>query len=951
MWRKISCLSGGGKTKFIATSLLARHRIQLRQTVSNTGIPRGLCYPTCVAGDSTLSCSRFSTKGKTNSNKKKKKNSDPMEGTKQQKTLQSFFGGGSKTDPGGSTTASKREREGNNNVHESGSTPSPEPLNSQGSNASNRNGASSPKKAKEKSGNTREDLGKENSEDVVQGQPRKRLRKRSKAIEESSDMSQESDTSSNDKTTSVAAIDTNDSPNTSSHVLGEYHPVDSVSHFWSVNQPVPYRALTDCFRHIEDTSSRLAIQETLCNLFRSIITLSPFDLLPSIYLCSSKLAPAYEGVELGLGDALLTKAIAQATGREIRDVKALAKTEGDLGLVAEKSRTQQKTLGFAARKKPLEVKHVYDVFREIASASGNKMQERKVEAIKKLLVQAEGEHAESRYIIRCLQGKLRIGMAENTVLTALAHAFTITPPVSVAAEVSKASSSTPSGMAGTWASTFDTRVTSSGKAREKTATQAELEEAVQILRQVFSEVPSFDAVVPALLSGGVHKARERCALTPGVPVTPMLAKPTKGVSEVLDRFENQQFTCEWKYDGERAQIHKFHDKDGQACVKIFSRNSEDTTGKYPDLAEVVPSAEGPVSKESNTTFLKEIERAVCVGDKDDQDVEPPQFGTKLEFDFQVDKYDTVDTYVMDGEVVAYDPQERRLLPFQKLSTRARKDVTTENIKVQVIYAAFDLLYLNGQSLLREPFAKRRAMLHHHFLEVPGKFAFANGADYTGEDVNDVDAYLKASVDGNCEGLMVKTLMKDATYEPAKRSLNWLKLKKDYMDGLTDSFDLVPVGAWYGKGKRTGWFGSYLLATYDDEEEEFQTIARVGTGFSDKKFNELSEMFKGDCIICDSKPKNVRVGNGLTAPHVWFEPKFVWEVKAADLSISPVHTAAVGKAAAGKGIALRFPRFLQVREDKNAEDCTNANQVLQMYYDQPQVSNSTAPEGEDDDDIL
>lgn len=849
---------------------------------------------------------------------------------KQQSTLQSFFGGGGGNIASSSSSVGNKATDKENELH--GKLPE-----TSGSGKRTKN----------------QDPDKENTEeeDEVVTQQRKRLRKRDApaAQDQSAPEETRKDEASQQKASQEQADEeqTSGDPNV---VYGDYHPVDSVSKFWSVNEPVPYRALTDCFRHIEEISSRLAIQETLCNLFRSIIALSPFDLLPTIYLCSNKLAPAYEGVELGLGDALLIKAISQATGRADRDVKTSLKTEGDLGLVAEKSRSQQKTLGFATKKKPLTVGHMYDVFLEIAKLSGNKMQERKVESIKKLLVQAEGDYAESRYIVRYLQGKLRIGLAEKTVLTALAHAVTITPPVPEAKNASRKASGTPPGVHGTWARRLDSRIKESGKPRDNTSIQSELEHAVQVLRQVFSEVPSFDTVVPELLAGGVDEARKNCELTPGVPVTPMLAKPTKGISEVLDRFEGQQFTCEWKYDGERAQVHKFHDSNGDAVVKIFSRNSEDTTGKYPDLAEVLPSVEGPASSDSGSTFLKEVEKAVCTGGKDSGEVEAPQFGTKLDLDFKMDTHDTVDTYVMDGEVVAYHPEEKKLLPFQKLSTRARKDVTTENIKVQVIYAAFDLLYINGQSLLKEPFAKRRAMLHHHFREVPGRFAFANGADYTGRDVNDVDAYLNASVEGNCEGLMVKTLMTDATYEPAKRSLNWLKLKKDYMEGLTDTFDLVPIAAWHGKGKRTGNYGAYLLAAYDDEEEEFQSITRVGTGFSDDKLKELSDFFQQNGKICESKPTNVRVGEGMNEPDVWLDPCVIWEVRAADLSVSPVHMAAVGKASPGKGIALRFPRFIQQREDKNVEDATSANQVLQMYYDQPQVDSSKA-EDDDDEDML
>lgn len=114
---------------------------------------------------------------------------------------------------------------------------------------------------------------------------------------------------------------------------------------------------------------------------------------------------------------------------------------------------------------------------------------------------------------------------------------------------------------------------------------ARLEEGANILKSVYSEIPSYDLVIPALLNAGIDKLKEECKLTPGVPLKPMLAKPTKAIGEVLDRFEGKRFTCEYKYDGERAQVHRFED----GTVGVFSRNSEDMSKKYPDLVAQLPN--------------------------------------------------------------------------------------------------------------------------------------------------------------------------------------------------------------------------------------------------------------------------------------------------------------------------------------------------------------------------
>jgi DNA ligase-1 len=226
--------------------------------------------------------------------------------------------------------------------------------------------------------------------------------------------------------------------------------------------------------------------------------------------------------------------------------------------------------------------------------------------------------------------------------------------------------------------------------------------------------------------------------------------------------------------------------------------------------------------------------------------------------------------VLDGEAVAYDREKGQLLPFQILSSRQRKDATLESIKVQVIFVAFDLLYLNGASLLHSPLSARRSALRSAFAEVPGRFSFAVSAE--SNDTEEIGVMLGDAVKGGCEGLMVKILDgASSVYEPSKRSLNWLKLKKDYLQGLTDSFDLVVVGAWRGKGKRTGVYGAYLLACFDPDNDEYQSVCKVGTGFSEEMLAQLTEAFDEKGCACADRPRNVIAGDALE-PDTWFAPE-------------------------------------------------------------------------------
>ncbi|PIN02718.1 ATP-dependent DNA ligase I [Handroanthus impetiginosus] len=505
---------------------------------------------------------------------------------------------------------------------------------------------------------------------------------------------------------------------------------------------------------------------------------------------------------------------------------------------------------------PLTVAKVFNTFRLIAKESGKDSQDKKKNHIKALLVAATD--CEPQYLIRLLQTKLRIGLAEQTLLTALGHA----------AVYSEKHSSPPA--------KFDNP----------------LEEAAKIIKQVYSVIPVYDKIVPALLSGGVWNLPKTCSFSPGIPVGPMLAKPTKGVSEIVEKFQDMEFTCEYKYDGERAQIHYMED----GSVEIYSRNAERNTGKFPDVVAAITRLKKP----------------------------------------------SVTSFVLDCELVAYDREKQKILPFQILSTRARKNVMMNDIKVDVCIYAFDILYLNGEQLLQEQLNVRREHLYQSFEEEQGFFQFATSI--TSNDLEEIQKFLDDAVNASCEGLIIKTLTKDATYEPSKRSHNWLKLKKDYMESIGDSVDLVPIAAFHGRGKRTGVYGAFLLACYDNDKEEFQSICKIGTGFSEAMLEERSASLRSKVI---PKPKSYYRYSDTISPDVWFEPAEVWEVKAADLTISPVHRAAIGIVDPDKGISLRFPRLLRVREDKNPEQASSSDMVADMYNAQKHNKRDNQDENEDD----
>uniref|UniRef100_A0A665XFR5 DNA ligase n=1 Tax=Echeneis naucrates TaxID=173247 RepID=A0A665XFR5_ECHNA len=566
--------------------------------------------------------------------------------------------------------------------------------------------------------------------------------------------------------------------------------------------------------------SRLRNIETLSNLLRSVLLLSPEDLLCCVYLCLNQLGPAYLGMELGVGETVLMKAVAQATGRQLDKIKAEAQEKGDLGLVAESSRSNQRTMFQPAS---LTAGGVFRKLKEIASMSGNSV-----------------SHG------------ITFSLQESKLDKIL---FSI---ISLIVDLG-----------------FPPAVIDAGKGMSTESRRAWIEEKSLILKQTYCEMPNYDALIPVLLKEGIDQLPNHCKLTPGVPLRPMLAHPTKGVGEVMKKFDEAAFTCEYKYDGERAQIHILESGE----VRIFSRNQEDNTSKYPDIISRIPKV----------------------------------------------KKDSVVSCVLDSEAVAWDREKKQIQPFQVLTTRKRKDVDAAEIKVQVCVYAFDLLYLNGESLVRQPLSRRRALLRESFSEVEGEFVFARSIDSDNTDT--IAEFLEQSVRDSCEGLMVKTLEKDATYEIAKRSHNWLKLKKDYLEGVGDTVDLCVIGAYLGKGKRTGTYGGFLLACYDEENEEFQSVCKIGTGFKDEDLEQHYKFLKEHIL---PKPRAYYRFDQSAEPDVWLDAVQVWEVKCADLSLSPVYKAAMGMADPEKGISLRFPRFLRIRDDKNPEDATTGAQVLSAH---------------------
>ena len=359
---------------------------------------------------------------------------------------------------------------------------------------------------------------------------------------------------------------------------------------------------------------------------------------------------------------------------------------------------------------------------------------------------------------------------------------------------------------------------------------------------------------------------EKLSVQPGRPVRMALAERAKSTEEIVKRLG--RCAIEPKYDGFRCQVHK----DGER-VRIFSRNLEDNTAMFPDIV-------------AGTLAQVPHEQAI-----------------------------------FEGEAVAYNPDTDEFLPFQVTVQRKRKYGVAEMAeKLPLKLLTFDLLYLDGRDYTREPYIVRREALQEAIM--PGDVLEPAEVLLT-DDADKIEVFFLDKVQRGLEGIMAKRL--DAVYQAGSRNFNWIKLKRSYGGELTDTVDCVVVGYWRGRGMRAKFgIGSLLCAVYDDANDVFVTIAKLGTGFTEEEWVKMRQLL--DEIAIAERPARLV---SLLEPDVWVEPQYVIEIQADEITRSPVHTC--GRVGEEPGYALRFPRVIGfIREDKRPEDATTVKEVLEMY---------------------
>ncbi|MDW8044747.1 MAG: ATP-dependent DNA ligase [Nitrososphaerota archaeon] len=576
-----------------------------------------------------------------------------------------------------------------------------------------------------------------------------------------------------------------------------------------------YSIITEVCEALSQTTKRLELTNILVDLFKR----TPKELVDKvIYLIQGKIYPDYVGIEIGVADKLAIKALSMVSGMNQDKIIEIFQKLGDIGLVAENIlKNKVQTTLFST---PLTVEDVYATFERMAKSVGEGSIEIKLRNLSRLLNDATP--LEAKYIMKMVTGRLRLGIADYTVLDALAIAYT------------------------------------GDKANRP------------ILERAYNLSSDLGLVAKTAALKGLEGLKE-FKVQIGRPIRPMLAERLESAEEILKKLEGKA-AAEYKLDGERLQIHKQGDR-----VILFSRRLENITNHYPDAIQLV-----------------------------NENVK-------------------VNEGILEAEVVAINVDTGEYLPFQELMHRRRKYGIEEAMKqYPIALNFFDLLYVDGEEYITKPYVERRKRLEEVIVETD-RVKIVPTIIATKPD--EIERFMEQAITDGCEGLVIKDL--DSLYRAGAREFAWIKLKREYRAGLTDTIDLVIVGAFYGKGRRAGRYGTFLLAAYDKELDVFRTACKIGTGFTDEDleyFPKLLEPYK-------IPHKHPRVDSRIDAD-VWFVPKIVIETIAAEITLSPIHTCGIDRIRKGSGLALRFPKYTgRLRDDKSPEDATTVDEIVELYRKQ------------------
>lgn len=578
-----------------------------------------------------------------------------------------------------------------------------------------------------------------------------------------------------------------------------------------------YGIIADAYEKIESTTKRLEMTDLLVDLLKN----TSKEVIDKVaYLTQGKLYPDFVGIEIGVAERLAVKALARVSGNKESEVEEVLNRTGDIGEAAQVFTANRKQQSFFRR--DLSVEKVYETLDKMAQTSGSGAVDLKLSLLAGLL--ADATPKEAKYLMRTVTGSLRLGIADMTVLDALAIAY------------------------------------GGGK------------DAREDVERAYNVSSDLGRVAKTVAEEGIEGIRH-FRVCVREPIRPMLAERLSSPDEILEKLGGK-CVAEYKYDGERLQAHKTGEN-----VTLYSRRLENISSQYPDAVELFK------------------------------------------------KYVKAREAILECECVAVDLETGEMRPFQELMHRRRKYGVEKAIEdYPVSLFLFEALYIDGKDLTQETYLTRRKMLEEtvtesDHLKIVKYVVTSNAAE--------LEKFFQEAIENGCEGLVCKSIAKDSVYQAGARGWLWIKYKRDYKSEMTDTVDLVIVGAFHGRGKRAGVYGALLLAAYNPESDTFETVTKCGTGFTDEDLAKLPKMLEKHVVA----QKHSRV-NSMIEADVWFEPSIAMEILGAEVTLSPIHTCALDSIRKGSGLAIRFPRFTgKYRPDKAAEDATATREILGMYQKQ------------------
>ena len=578
-----------------------------------------------------------------------------------------------------------------------------------------------------------------------------------------------------------------------------------------------YSIIAEAYERIEATTKRLEMTDLLVDLLKA----TPKEIIDKVaYLTQGQIYPDFMGIEIGVAERLAIQALTRTSGARESEIEEDLKKTGDIGETAQNFIAKKKQVTFFQQ--PLTVQRVYEVLDKMAKTSGSGAVDLKLSLLAGLLAAATPE--EAKYIMRTVTGNLRLGIADMTVLDALAIAYG-----------------------------------GSKEAREH-------------VERAYNICSDLGRVAKTIAEKGLEEIKE-FQVSINEPIRPMLAERLPSSEEILEKLGGK-CAAEYKYDGERLQAHKQGNN-----VTLYSRRLENISRQYPDAIELF----------KNNVKAKEA--------------------------------------ILECECVAVDLDTGEMRPFQELMHRRRKYEIQKAIQeYPVSLFMFEALYIDGNDLTLKPYSTRRKALEKT-IKQNDRVKLANSI--IANNNAELEKFFQEAIENGCEGLVCKSIAKDSVYQAGARGWLWIKYKRDYKSEMTDTVDLVIIGAFYGRGKRAGTYGALLLAAYNPDNDTFETVTKCGTGFTDEDLSKLPSMMQKHTV----PHKHARVSSVLEAD-VWFEPAISIEVLGAEITLSPIHTCAMNSVRKGSGLAIRFPRFTgNYRLDKSAEDATTSTEILEMYNNQ------------------